>query len=1254
LDFYRIAERQANKNGVLEVFPDFKVIRSKDLMVRGRSFYAIWDEEKGLWSTDEYDVQRLIDDDLFEYQKENDGPITLKLMGQFSSNSWLQFRNYVGHLSDANSQLDEHLTFANSAVKKSDFVSRRLPYALEGGDISAYKGMFELLYAPEELEKLEWAIGSIIAGDARYIQKFFVLYGEGGTGKSTWLNLVQALFDGYYTAFEAKALTGTSNAFATEAFKSNPLVAIQHDGDLSKIEDNTKLNSIISHEEMTMNEKYRPSYTARSNAMLLMGTNKPVKISDGKSGIIRRLIDVRPTGKTHSPRKYAAYVSQMSFELGAIAQHCLNTYLAMGKNYYAGYKPVEMMLQTDIFFNFIEDTYITFQSQDGTTLSQAYELYKVFCDESNIEYRLARHKFRDELKNYFSGFDERFEVDGIRVRSWYSGFKAERFKVKVGEDARTFSLVMDDTESLMDDLLSAQPAQYSNAEGTPTKKWEYVTTTLADLDTSREHYVKVPTNHIIIDFDLKDADGNKSSERNLEAASTWPATYAEFSKGGAGIHLHYTYEGDASDLARVFDSGIEIKVFNGDASLRRRVSRCNSVPVATIREGLPVREKKVISEETIKSERALRDLVMRNLRKEIHPSTKPSIDFIHQILDDAYKSGLEYDLIDLRSRILSFANSSSNQAMLCVKSVQTMQFKSENVLESMKSLPKDERLVIFDLEVFPNLFIICWKYSGEKTVVRMVNPTAQQVETLFALKLIGYNCRRYDNHILYAAYMGYTNHQLYELSQKLINGHGPGAYFAQAYNISYADIYDFSSKKQSLKKFEIELGLTHVESELPWDLPVDPALWQQVEDYCVNDVNATDAVLLDRWQDFVARQILADLSGLSVNSTTQQHTSKIVFGDDRRPQDKFKYTHLAEMFPGYRYDMGTSTYRDEIVGEGGLVRAKPGMYENVALLDVASMHPTSIEQLDMFGEYTKNFSQLKAARIAIKHHQYDEAKKMLGGKLSRHLSDEAQAEALSYALKIVINIVYGLTSAKFDNSFRDPRNIDNIVAKRGALFMIDLMHFVEEQGFVVAHIKTDSIKIPNATPEIIEQVMGFGRSYGYDFEHEATYEKFCLVNDAVYIAKYAWAASSKIKPGDWTAVGAQFQHPYVYKTLFTGDPIKFEDMCETKTVSTALYLDFGVEMPMFNYDGDNKHFVGRAGMFVPILPDCGGGSLLRVDKDGVRFHSATGAKNYLWKEAEVVKTQKLQDDIDLSFFETLVYEARQQLDKFCDATIFLS
>lgn len=1270
MDFYRIKERSA-KNGVTEVYPDFRVTRSKDLMIRGRSFYAIWDEANQVWSTDEYDVQRLVDAELMAYveeaKKRSEGVIQAKLLSDFSSNSWLQFRNFIGHLGDNSHQLDEVLTFANTNTKKEDYVSRRLPYSLASGDISSYEELMDVLYDPSERDKLEWAIGSIIAGDAKHIQKFIVLYGPGGKGKSTVLNIIQWLFEGYYTAFEAKALTGNSNAFSTEVFKSNPLVAIQHDGDLSRIEDNTKLNSIVSHEDMAMNEKYKPSYMSRINAFLFMGTNKPVKITDAKSGIIRRLIDVQPTGDLLAPKKYQALMSQIRFELGAIAQHCLDRYLEMGKDYYSGYRPVEMMLQTDVFFNFIEAYYDIFKSQDQVTLKQAYEMYKTFCDETNVEWKMVQYKFREELKNYFDVFEDRGLVDGERVRSLYSRFNADHFKSHSGKsDEQVFSLVIEEEESIFDKMYPDAPAQYSKSDGTPTKFWtnkprmkdgeEYIpsssevcSTTLKDLDTRKEHYVKVPENHIVIDFDLKDAEGKKSAERNLEAASQWPPTYAEFSKSGAGIHLHYKYEGDVSELRRIFEDGIEIKVFTGDSSLRRALSRSNNVPVATLNSGLPLKDKKVISSDTIKSEKGLRELIDRILRKEIHPATKPSMDFIHKILEDAYSSGMTYDVTDMRQKILTFANASSNQALYCIKLVQTMQFKSEDAIEAAPDTPEDERLVFFDVEVYRNLFYICWKYQGDSNVVHMINPTPQEVEKLMSMKLVGFNCRRYDNHILYARFMGYSNEELYRLSQKIINN-SRNALFGAAYNISYTDIFDFASEKKSLKKWEVDLGIKHHEMDHPWDQPVPDEKIEEVGAYCENDVIATEAVFEARKQDFVARQILVDLSGLSANHTTQQHTAKIVFGEDPRPQSKFVYTKLADEFPGYSYEMGKSTYRGEITGEGGYVYAEPGMYNNVAVLDIASMHPTTIEQLDLFGEYTKNFSALKAARIAIKRGDLDSAKQMLGGKLARHLGDSEEAEALSYALKIVINIVYGLTSASFDNAFRDPRNIDNIVAKRGALFMVELKHFVQEKGYQVVHIKTDSIKIPNADAKIIDLVMEFGERYGYEFEHEVTYDRFCLVNDAVYIAH----AQAGRKPAHWEAVGAQFQHPYVFKSLFTKERIQFKDLCETKAVTTALYLDFNDvdDTPMVFSSTENKmQFVGKVGVFCPIKPGMGGGLLVR-EKEG-KYHAATGSKGYFWLESDMVKSLGKEKDIDRGYFDKLVDDAVESISKYGDFEQFV-
>lgn len=380
---------------------------------------------------------------------------------------------------------------------------------------------------------------------------------------------------------------------------------------------------------------------------------------------------------------------------------------------------------------------------------------------------------------------------------------------------------------------------------------------------------------------------------------------------------------------------------------------------------------------------------------------------------------------------------------------------------------------------------------------------------------------------------------------------------------------------------------------------------------------------------------------------------------------------IINAFPGYEFVDGKNIYRGTDVGKGGYVYAEPGMYGNIALLDVASMHPHSAINLNAFGEYTQHFKDLVDARIAIKRKDFDKARKMFGGKLAPYLDDETTAKNLTQALKIAINSVYGLTSANFDNPFRDIRNKNNIIALRGALFMRTLQDEVQKRGFKVAHIKTDSIKIPDATPEIIEFVMDFGRQYGYEFEHEATYDRMCLVNDAVYIAKY--------DNGEWTATGTQFQIPYVFKKLFSKEDILFDDLCETKSVTSSLYLDMNENLPdvsslekelnkvLKNSPGDenlinnlkeeiakghNYRFIGKVGRFCPIKPGCGGGLLMR-EKDG-KYYSATGAKGYRWLEAEIVSSLGRTDDIDEGHFKEMADAAIDTIKKYGDYEWFVS
>lgn len=1332
IDFLMISTR-STKRGVIEIYPKFIIKKSSDLMIRGGDFYAIWLEDRGLWSTDEQDALQLIDRELDRYAEENrkNFDSSVKVLHMWDSESGMidSWHKYCQkQMRDSFHMLDEKLIFSNTPTNKKDYASKKLKYPLEEGTINAYDKLMSTLYSETEREKIEWAIGSIVCGDSKKLQKFMVLYGAAGTGKSTVLNIIQQLFDGYYSVFDAKALGSSSNSFALEAFKSNPLVAIQHDGDLSRIEDNTRLNSLVSHELMTVNEKFKSTYANRFKCFLFMGTNKPVKITDAKSGLIRRLIDVSPSGDKLSPKEYKTVMKQIEFELGAIAYHCQNVYLA-NPGMYDDYIPVAMLGASNDFYNFIIDSYPVFKKEDGTTLKASWEMYKTYCDEAKVPFPFSQRIFKEELKNYFRDYKDRFNLDdGTRVRSYYIGFRTEKFEeqtISEKEEPEQKLIEFKAQPSIFDKECADCPAQYATSSEIPTSKWEKVKTKLSSIDTSKLHYVKVPENHIVIDFDIPDKDGNKSFELNLKEASKWPPTYAELSKSGQGIHLHYIYAEDPAKLSRVYDDHIEVKVFNGKSSLRRKLTKCNNLPIATINSGLPLKgEKQVINFEGVKSEKGLRTQIKRNLNKEYHPATKPSIDFIYKILEDAYASDLHYDVTDMRNAVLAFAASSTHQADYCIKLVNKMQFKSADQSSGTKN--DDAKLVFYDVEVFPNLFLVNWKIEGEgKPVVRMINPTSAEIEELMRFRLVGFNCRRYDNHILYARLMGYTNEQLFSLSNRIING-SANCFFGEAYNVSYTDVYDFCSKKQSLKKWEIELGIHHQELGLPWDQPVPEEMWTKVAEYCDNDVIATEAVFNARKADFTARQILADVAGMTVNDTTNSLTTKIIFGNNRKPQDQFNYRFMGDVtpdcepwtitedmvlydrlgdenftlfnkdgkpvFPGYTFEGGKSIYRGEEVGEGGYVYAEPGMYSNIALLDIASMHPSSIVAEELFGpEYTKRFNEILQARIAIKHKEFDKAKKMLNGALAKYLTDEAAAADLAQALKIAINSVYGLTSASFDHPFRDNRNKDNIVAKRGALFMVNLKHEVQRRGFIVAHIKTDSIKIPDATPEIIQFVMDYGKQYGYNFEHEATYDRMCLVNDAVYIAKYKDGKHA----GEWTATGTQFQVPYVFKKLFSKEPIEFEDMCETKSVTSALYLDMNEGLPdVSNLEsekdklwkqindmnrmtepmekecarieeliseiakGHNYHFIGKVGQFCPIKPGCGGGILLRETenkKTGEKgYAAATGSKGFRWLESEMVRELGKENDIDRTYYNNLVDEAVKSLSSYGDFERFVA
>lgn len=937
MDQVQVHEVHTGKNKVT-IIADPKIRGYHDLLVRGGAFYAVYDPESHFWSRDIRKLSELIDNDINQYyddhiqELEAEGyTVSRHLMQNMSNGAWNRYMNSFKYLRDNEETLDQKMIFADQVPSREDYATMQLPYSVEPGVCNSYNKLMSVLYSADQREKLEWGIGALVDGtQIDQIQKMFVIYGDPGTGKSTILNIIEELFPGYIAYFSADEL-GKGYTFATAAFKNSPLIGIQHDGDLSKMWDNTVLNELAAHETIVVNEKGVKQYPIRPKTMLFMATNKAVKITDSKAGLIRRLIDIEPTGTKMPQDEYFEAIGQIKFELGAIAYHCLSVYKSRGAHYYDGYSPLSMISRTNDIYNFIEDNYgLVTDADDGITLGTLWTAFKEWQDDTKNQIVMKRTDFMYEMASYYDRMERTHHVSKSYSTSGvlFYGFKFDKFESKIERITVGTPdwLKLDSDTSAFDAMAQSYSAQLARNDecGAPRVSWDKCTTTLADIDTHQLHWVRVPSNHIVLDFDLRGEDGEKSLEANIEAAKDFPKTYAEVSKSGNGLHLHYIYDGDVDKLKNLYSTHIEVKVYKGKSALRRKLSKCNDLEVAHISSGLPLKgEKSMINKSELADEQHLRNIIKNCLLKKYQPGTKPSIDFICKVLDEAYEQGLAYDVSDMRNDILSFAMHSSHWADYCMTVVSNMKFKSEKMPEG-KSDESIDSVIFYDVEVFPNLFMICYMRDDEDEVHCWINPPRKSVMALMEQPLVGFNNRRYDNHMLYAwGGLGYDNSQLYELSSKIVNG-DKNALFGQAYNISYADIYDFSSKKQSLKKWEIELGIDHHELGMDWTKPVPEDMWKVVEGYCKDDVRATKAVFHHLSGDFEARKILAQLSGLTVNDTNNTHTAKIIFGNEMHPQSSFNYPDLAELFPGYVFDPYApkdqkSKYMGEYPSEGGYV-----------------------------------------------------------------------------------------------------------------------------------------------------------------------------------------------------------------------------------------------------------------------------------------------------------------------------------------------
>ena len=78
-------------------------------------------------------------------------------------------------------------------------------------------------------------------------------------------------------------------------------------------------------------------------------------------------------------------MNDIQYELGSIAYHCINVYRQLGRGYYGSYVPIKMMVKTNVIYSFVMENANELDSENGVTLTRAFNLYKKYCEDYGIK-----------------------------------------------------------------------------------------------------------------------------------------------------------------------------------------------------------------------------------------------------------------------------------------------------------------------------------------------------------------------------------------------------------------------------------------------------------------------------------------------------------------------------------------------------------------------------------------------------------------------------------------------------------------------------------------------------------------------------------------------------------------------------------------------------------------------------------------------------------------------------------------------------
>lgn len=462
--------------------------------------------------------------------------------------------------------------------------------------------------------------------------------------------------------------------------------------------------------------------------------------------------------------------------------------------------------------------------------------------------------------------------------------------------------------------------------------------------------------------------------------------------------------------------------------------------------------------------------------------------------------------------------------------------------------------VTYDIEVFPNVFIICF-HDEKGNGYSKRNPSYNWLCHFLRLPLIGFNNANYDNLILYKALnLLHPNHslilkekfdfnkELKAFSNRIIEkkeyDKDLSSFQRRSRAIGFGDALEMIVKNLTgksdwnLKSFQLDYGLSIMETPYPFDKVLTDDEIEDVVKYCLNDSLTVYLMIQNEQSTFQSWLELVDQACLNGNYTRSDIMPEIIFNKELSYKERCQYNSLtldciSKVFPNFKYIAGveaSKAYVNEyddylyILGDGGFnllpknvfrkvrngdkielipIENNHAFYEDVVCLDIQSMHPNSAININYFGKYTllyKSFLDMKNICSLLKEKGFDYVQKELAqyGVIVNSKKDVKNKKA---TFKFILNSTYGLTCKKDKKTGKmkvSPLNKcgHNVIALYGSCFMTSLHHalITKYPNIVIIQIKTDSIKIANCTQEYIDFCHNFAKDYNYVFETEANFK----------------------------------------------------------------------------------------------------------------------------------------------------------------------